>query len=176
MSLINDFFAATPDELTTLDTRSGPWPLPPPRPQKKRWWSRGEAEVPEHPPTSGPTLPIVEAKGILDVELASLETLLAGSAIEDLDALVDLIQDPIRQEPADNPEAWISPVSPGLAASLVDAEDEQIAAIVPRWLATDEMAQSGWSHDEAVTLLRDLRDLFRQATKDERNVYRWFSL
>lgn len=176
MSLTNDFFAANSAEMAALDARFGRWPEPPKKLAKKRWWSRGETEGAAPPEVDRPSLPIVEARGILDVELASLETLLEGRPIGDIDAVVSLIQDPIRQEPADNPEAWISPLSPGLAAALTDVSDERISAVVPEWLATEEMARSGWSNADAEGLLRGLRELVRRADQDGRHVYRWFAL
>ena len=71
---------------------------------------------------SEPLLPIIEAKGILDVELATLEAILHDEPVDDVDAVVALIQDPIRQEQGSSPEAWISPVSNRLASALPDAE------------------------------------------------------
>ncbi len=64
---------------------------------------------------------------------------------------MELIQDPVRQEPEADPEAWISPVSDRL------------------------VAMDGWSQDEAASLLLSLGGLTRQG-QAERRLYRWFSL
>lgn len=175
LSLLNDFFIATDDELAALDVRSGPWPPPPPKPRKKRWWSREEGEQPEVT-RSGPLLPVVEAKGVLDVELATLEAILHDERVDDVDAVVALIQDPIRQEPRSSPDAWISPVSNRLASALATAGPDRLARVVEQWIETEEMADSGWTEGEALQLLDDLGQLCRQAREDGRGVYRWFSL
>jgi hypothetical protein len=63
-----------------------------PEPPKKRLWRRRKTEP--SLPIAEPSLPIVEAKGVLDVALATLECILPGESIDEVDAVVDLIQDP----------------------------------------------------------------------------------
>ena len=152
MSLLNDFFLATDEELAVLDVRYPPSALPP----------------------GGPTLRVVEAKGVMDVELATLECILHGESIDDLDAVVDLIQDPVRQEPESDPEAWISPVSDRLVAALGSADEARLGSAAETWVTTEEMG--GWSRDDAVSLLVALSALCRRGQAEERRVYRWFSL
>ena len=119
---------------------------------------------------------MVDAKGILDVEWAVLERLLHDEPVGDVDAVVDLIQEPVRQEPADQPEAWISPVSDRLVAALADSDEARLAVVVPKWLETEEMAQTGWDETAATRLLNELSELCRRGRAENRRVYRWFSL
>ena len=144
MSLLNVFFLATDDELAAVDVRMGP----------------------AH---DG-----VEANGGMDVELATLECILHGESIDDVDAVVELIQDPVRQEPEADPEAWISPVSDRLVAALGSADEARLARAAEAWVATEEM--DGWSRDDAASLLVTLGELSRRGQAEQRRVYRWFSL
>jgi hypothetical protein len=90
MGVLNDFFIASDEELAALSARSGPWPPASSVPKKKRWWSRDHSA---QDAPSEPTLPVVDAKGILDVEWAVLERLLHDESVDDVDAVVDLIQE-----------------------------------------------------------------------------------
>jgi hypothetical protein len=154
VSIQNDFFLATDEELAALETRSGPWSGSP----------------------GGPSLPIVEAKGILDVELETLECILHGESIDDVDAVVDLIQDPVRQEPESDPEAWIAPASDRLVTALAAADEGRLGSAAESWVATEEMLMGGWSRDEAADLLLVLGEFCRRAQTERRRVYRWVSL
>jgi hypothetical protein len=110
----------------------------------------------------------------MDVELATLECILQGEPVDDVDAVVDLIQDPVRQEPEADPEAWISPMSDRLVAALGSADEARLAGAAEAWVATEEM--DGWSRDDASSLLVALGALCRRGQAEERRVYRWFSL
>jgi hypothetical protein len=122
----------------------------------------------------GPADDGVDAKGVMDVELATLECILHGESIDDVDAVVDLIQDPVRQQPEADPEAWISPVSDRLVAALGSADEARLAGAAEDWVATEEM--DGWSRDDAASLLVTLGALSRAGQDQRRRVYRWFSL
>jgi hypothetical protein len=147
VSLLNVFFRASDDELAAVDTSGGPQ-----------------------------RVPVLEAKGVLDVELACLECILHGEPLDDVDAVIDLIEDPLRQEPEGDPEAWISPVSERLATALVAAEDERLRAAASAWAETEEMQANGWSQHDAAELLLALRSFCREAQTDGRRIYRWFAL
>jgi hypothetical protein len=121
MSVPNDFFLATDDELAAVETRNGP----------------------------GQSLAVVDGKGVLDVELATLERILHRESIDDVEGVVDLIEDPVRQEPESDPEAWISPVSDRLVAALAAADGKHLRSAADEWVVTEEMAAGGWSRDEA---------------------------
>jgi hypothetical protein len=155
---VNDFFLASAEELAALDTRYGPWPL------------REAADG----PGGESLLPVVEAKGAMDVELATLERILHGESVDDVEAVVDLIQDPVSQEPEADPEAWISPVSDRLVAALRSSDEAQLTDAAEQWVATEEM--SGWSRDDAAQLLLALSALCRRGQTEQRGVYRWFTL
>jgi hypothetical protein len=109
VSLLNVFFLATDDELAAVDVRMGP-------------------------ARDG-----VGANGGMDVELATLECILHGESIDDVEAVVELIQDPVRQEPEDDPEAWIAPVSDRLVAAVGSADQARLAGAAEEWVATEEM-------------------------------------
>jgi hypothetical protein len=117
-----------------------------------------------------------KGKGVLDVELATLERILHGESIDDVDAVVDLIEDPVRQEPESDPEAWISPVSDRLVAAVAAADEGRLGSAAEEWVATEEMLLGGWSRDEAANLLVQLAELCRRAQSERRRVYRWVSL
>ena len=168
MGTLNDFFLATEEELDGLDAQFGPWPPP----ASKKWpWQRRR---PPEPAT--PSLPVIEAKGILDVELATLERILHGEPLDDVDAVVDLIEDAVRQEPPSDPSAWIVPVSDRLVKALLAADDAALHNAADSWIETEEMQMSGWTRDEAAELLLRLREFCRQAEADGRRAYRWVSL
>jgi hypothetical protein len=176
VSVLNDFFLAADEELAAVQTRYGPWPPPPVSPKKRLWPRRKQTPEARDREPSGPLLPVVDAKGVMDVELATLERILHGESIDDVDAVVDLIQGPIRQEPESDPEAWISPVSDRLVAALASADEAQLVSAAEAWVATEEMGGSGWSRDEAANLLVALGELCRRGQAEQRRVYRWFSL
>jgi hypothetical protein len=144
VSLLNVFFLATDEELAAVDIRMGP----------------------AHPG--------VDVNGVMDVELATLESILHGESLDDADAVVELIQDPVRQEPEADPEAWISPLSDRLVTALGSADEARLAGAAGPWVATEEM--EGWTRDEAASLLAALGDLCRRGQAERRQVYRWFSL
>jgi hypothetical protein len=108
--------------------------------------------------------------------LATLEAILHDEPVDDVDAVVALVQEPIRHEPPSSPEAWISPVSDRLTSALAEADPDRLAVVVGRRIETEEMAASGWTEAEALEVLVDLGRLFRRARDDSRGVYRWFSL
>jgi hypothetical protein len=99
---------------------------------------------------------------------------LLNESIDDVEAVVELIQDPVRQDPEDDPEAWISPVSDRLVAALGSADQARLAGAAEEWVATEEM--DGWSRDDATSLLVTLGELSRRGQAERRRVYRWFSL
>jgi hypothetical protein len=80
-----------------------------------------------------------KGKGVIDVELATLERILHGESVDDVEAVVDLIEDPVRQEPESDPEAWISPVSDRLVAALAAADEELLRTRADEWVVTEEM-------------------------------------
>jgi hypothetical protein len=173
VSLLNDFFLASDEELDSFDTSHGPWP-PSPEPPKKRFWQRRAA--PRADLARSPRLPVIEAKGILDVELATLERILHGETLEDLDAVLDLIQEPVRQDPESDPSAWIAPVSDRLVTALAATDEPALRRAADAWSQTEEMQASGWTQSDAADLLVDLSDFCRRAQTEGRRVYRWFSL
>ena len=177
MSAVHDIFIATDDELAEVDVEWGVWPaLESPSQERhgtattRRWWQRGRAEPrPTAAPRTEPLHPTVDAKGTGDIPLVTLEMLLAGERIDD----VDLVSDPIRVGDLEE-GPWLFGVNERLVRRLADAHEGQVAEIVGPWVATEEM--HGWSEDDALTLLVELADLFRRAQAEHKRVFRWTSL
>ena len=111
---------------------------------------------------------------MLDVELATLESILHSEPVDDVDAVVGLIPEPLRAEPRKDPNAWIVPVNDRLVTGLVDADSARVERVAAEWVETEEM--QGWEAAEAADLLTQLGALFRQAREEGRDVYRWSSL
>jgi len=177
VSAVHDIFIATDDELAEVDVEWGVWPaLESPSQERhgtattRRWWQRGRAEPrPTAAPRTEPLHPTVDAKGTGDIPLVTLEMLLAGERIDD----VDLVSDPIRVGDLEE-GPWLFGVNERLVRRLADAHEGQVAEIVGPWVATEEM--HGWSEDDALTLLVELADLFRRAQAEHKRVFRWTSL
>jgi hypothetical protein len=175
--MIHEVFAATPEELeralTWRDIRP-PQPVAPTR-KKKSWFSRSEEEPePISPVSAEHPLEAIEIGSMDDICLATLEALLYGEPLDDIDSIVGLVQDPILVDPPESPEAYISPMSPRLVAAMQTVDRSRLDSIVDEWVATEEMAM--WERGPALEVLQEISDFVRQARADDRSLYRIFRL
>src|SRR5512143_2182298 len=88
MSVLTDFFAATPEELDSMAIDWGPVP-PPPQPPKAKggFLGFGKKQPVQDGPLEplGPTLPAVQSKGILTTQLGTLDQFVTGTPYEELE-------------------------------------------------------------------------------------------
>ena len=113
------------------------------------------------------TRPIVEAKGLDEVSLATLGEIIEVGSYGDL---VARIGPGVQGESGCN---GILPLPDAFRDALTTANVEETAE---RWAATDELAMDGWQPSDAAEVLRDLSELARQAQAEGRQLFYWWSV
>jgi hypothetical protein len=113
-------------------------------------------------------VPIVEAKRLTEVSLATLgEIMGAGS----YDELVDQIA---QGAEAQSGEAGVLSIVPKLRDALAATED--LRTVADRWAATEELSADGWETEDALEVLSELGGLARDARAAGVELWYWWSL
>jgi len=112
--------------------------------------------------------PMVEAKGLTEVSLATLGEILGVGAYDDL-------VDQIAEGPqAESGEAGVVTIPRAFRDAVAGAPDLDSAA--ERWTATEEMAADRRRKEDVLDVLRELSELARSAASEERDVWYWWCL
>jgi hypothetical protein len=177
MSVLTDFFAATPDELAALAIEWGPAP-PPPQAQKPKGglFGFGKKQATPDAPLEplGPTLPAVQATGILNTQLGALDQFVTGTPYETLEQ--DGVIDAIARDNGEN-GPWVFPVRSELRDALARLDDSRCSEIARRWGESEEIDATDPEDFAALeALLRGLTGLARSAIETNRDLYLWASL
>jgi hypothetical protein len=178
MGILTDFFAATPQELADLVIEWGPVP-PEPEPPKAKGglfgFGKKPAPVPDGPlEPYGPTLPAVQAKGILNTQLGMLDQFVTGTSyahLVEMGAIDALVRDAGEQGP------WVFPVRRELRDGLASLDAGRGRAIARQWGEDEELGATDPEEFAALeTLVGDLSGLARSAVDTDRDLYLWASL
>ena len=177
MGVLTDFFAATPAELTSMSIEWGPVP-PPPQPPKAKggFFGLGKKPEPEPGPMAplGPTLPAVQAKGILNTQLGMLDQFVTGTPYETLEQMGVL--DTIARDNGEN-GPWVFPIRREVRDALASLDGSRIREVARQWGEDEEMSASSPEDFEAITaLVGELKELASTATQAGRDLYLWASL
>lgn len=113
-------------------------------------------------------LPTVEAKGLSEVNLATLGEILGVGTYEDLVERAAIGRD------SSSGEAGVLTVPSELRDALASSED--LTEVAKQWAATEELALDHWQAEDAVTVLRDLGRLSRDAREHSRGLWYWWSV
>jgi hypothetical protein len=113
-------------------------------------------------------LETVEAKGLSEVNFATLGEILGLGAYDDL---VDRFD---ARGPADNDEVGLYRLPPELRDALAGLDELQ--TVTRRWAATDEFVLNGWRMDEVALVLDEVRALARRAREQGQDLWYWWSL
>jgi hypothetical protein len=133
------------------------------------FFSCDPSEINETLLASGPQgrYPVVTAKGLGPVEIATLgEILGAGSYDEVFELSADVHQE------AESGESGVVSVPDSVCDALVASDD--LSAVAERWTATDELRMSRWQANDALHVLRELSQLVEP--RAEKPVWYWWSL
>ena len=114
-------------------------------------------------------LPAVAAKGLTPVSLAKLSEIIGAGAY---DALIGRIAEGHRQ--AESGEAGLLTIPTELRDGLAGADD--LDSVAAQWAATEELSLDGWRTQDSLDVLRELRELAREAAVDGRDLWYWWSL
>lgn len=176
MSVLTDFFAATPDELAAMAIEWGPVPPAPHAVKGRKGFfgigSRQASPAPTEP--LGPILEAVQSKGILNVQVGVLDELVTGTPYEALEStgVIDAIA---RDNGEEGP--WVFPLRRELRDALARIEDARAGELARQWGSGKELAATEPEDFEALEeLIRDLAALARSAGSTERDIYVWTSL
>jgi hypothetical protein len=178
VSVLTNFFAATPDELNAMSIEWGPVPPPPESVQPRRgFFGFGSRQAAERatPEPLGPTLEAVESTGIVSTQLGVLDEVATGTPYETLEQ-TGAIEAIVRDNGKDGP--WVQPLRRELRDALAKVDgDGQATDIARRWGADEELAATEPDEIEALEdLVRDLAVLARSAAGSGRDLYVWISL
>ena len=127
------------------------------------------AEIDEMLLAGGPVdrHPVVTAKGLGPVEIATLGQILGAGFYGDL---LNLSAD-VHQE-AESGESGVVSVPESVCAALAATAD--LPAVAEQWAATEELRLSRWQSSDALAVLTQLRLLLQ--SRDRQPVWYWWSL
>ena len=177
MSVLTDFFAATPEELASLAIDWGPMP-PPPQPPKPKGglFGFGKKQPVQDGPLEplGPTLPTVESKGILTTQLGTLDQFVTGTPYNELESgdLHTIVRSSDRKD---------GPVVFGVRRELRDAlaslPGARAQEVARQWGEDEEIGATDPEEFAALAdLIGDLTGLAQDAVASGRDLYLWASL
>jgi hypothetical protein len=113
-------------------------------------------------------LPAIAAKGLTEVSLAKLAEIMGVGAY---DALVERIAE---GREAESGEAGLLTIPSEVRDGLAGAHD--LDSVAAQWAATEELSLDGWRPQDSLEVLRELRELAREAAVDGRDLWYWWSL
>jgi hypothetical protein len=118
-------------------------------------------------------LPTVEAKGLTPVTIATLgEILGAGS----YDSLVERAAQGPEAEPreGEDRDAGVLTIPREIREAL--ATVDELSTVADRWASTEELTLDEWQVEDAIEVLREVRELARDALAADRDLWYWWSL
>lgn len=104
-------------------------------------------------------------KGFTSLELSMLWSIMRGTEWD-----VALMKEFPHVLDEDDGERVIHRFPAAMVAELSQLTPSQIAAVSPKWAATEELR---WSPDEAREVIEELVRLARRAAEDGRSIYLW---
>ena len=111
----------------------------------------------------------VEVKMMDPVKVATLGTIVGAGSYDDL---VDKMTDSARD--AASGECGLFPVPDAIRDGVVQIED--VDEVVRRWLTTDELRLDQWTNEDTRRLLDELVSLAREAQREGKHLFVWWSL
>jgi hypothetical protein len=147
MGILSDFFFATPADVASFDINEG---------------------------TPAEHFPALQLKGIFGLNVATLDTILLGEPLDDIDAVVARVPRLVRVH--DDPETGIGieRLDTGLVDRLAALEPSSYARVAARWAATDEMR--GCDPAELTSVVRDLVEFVAKDRTEGFDLYLWTCL
>lgn len=113
-------------------------------------------------------LPALEVNGLSEVSLATLGEILGVGAYEELVGRISA--GPLSR----NGDSGILAIPSELRDGLADTDD--LTGVAERWAATEELALDGWETVDAITILREVRELATTARAADQALWYWWSL
>ena len=113
-------------------------------------------------------LPAIAAKGLTAVSLAKLSEIIGVGAY---DALVERIAEGRK---AESGEAGLLTIPTEVRDGLAGTHD--LDSVAAQWAATEELSLDRWRAQDSLEVLRELRELAREAGADGRDLWYWWSL
>ena len=113
-------------------------------------------------------LPAIAAKGLTAVSLAKLSEIIGAGAY---DALVERIAEGRK---AESGEAGLLTIPTEVRDGLAGAHD--LDSVAAQWAATEELSLDRWRAPDSLEVLRELRELAREAAVDGQDRWYWWSL
>jgi hypothetical protein len=120
--------------------------------------------------SSGPyghEVPAMLAKSIDPVKVATLLRIIRGLADVDLN-----VADPVDVDRPEGP--WLDVIHDEVTTAIAHLADDRISAVGTAWATTEEW--HGAAASELIPMVRELRDLARQAHPPSHRLYLWMSL
>jgi hypothetical protein len=115
--------------------------------------------------------PGVDAKGLDQVKLSTLWSLLSGRPFCD-ELLLEFA--PLDEVSEDGP--WVFRVPPPLVGLLAALEVDRAGAVAEAWATSEELELDGWEPAEVRAMLDGLRGVARAAQAAKKPVLMWVSL
>ncbi len=185
MSVLTDFFVASPEELADIfpawfavaDEPSIQEVENPFTGQKQtvtRWLPLGEypANVaPDELPPNYGQVEHCESNRVDHVKLARLNVLLSGGEVLER---MQQFNRPALIEPAQADETGLHRLADDFVAALSSVSEPEI--IAANWAATEEMQLDQFTADDCAAVLRELARLAVIAVKAQKGLYFWWSL
>lgn len=118
-------------------------------------------------------LPTVEANGLTEVTIATLGQILGAGSYDDL----------VRRT-SEGPEAeWREGEDGDTGVLLIPREIrdalatvDDVDTVADRWASTEELSLDEWQVEDALEVLREVRELARDARAAGRELWYWWSL
>ena len=108
-------------------------------------------------------LPAIAAKGLTAVSLAKLSEIIGAGAY---DALVERIAEGRK---AESGEAGLLTIPTEVRDGLAGAHD--LDSVAAQWAATEELSLDRWRAPDSLEVLRELRELAREAAVDGQDLW-----
>jgi hypothetical protein len=113
-------------------------------------------------------LETVEAKGLTDINLATLGEIL------DLGTYDDLVRQFNATGPTDNLEVGLYELPRPFRDALAGLAD--VGSAARRWVTTEELRMDEWRLEDGEHVLREVSALARRALEEQRDLWYWWSL
>ena len=110
----------------------------------------------------------VEAKGLTEVTIATLGDILGAGSYD------SLVERAAEGRQAAGGEAGFLTVPTEIRDALATVDD--LKTVADRWVSTEELTLDGWQAEEALEVLREVRELAREARAADRELWYWWSL
>ena len=148
MGVLSDLIIADRDEATAINAAGGG--------HLKRW-------------------DCLESKGIDTIKLWTLQQILAGQPLDDVNAAATFMtNDVVAQGSEDGP--WVFMVPAGLQSAIAALSPEARESVAEAWAATEEFAMARWMAPDVEEYLQELVALAQRAQAAKKSILLWMSL